>query len=92
MLNQTPRTDHGTPLVDAVPPAPSGQPRRALRLSSHDRVIERSVCWRHDCRAVNGVYPTIAVCDRVVVAFCHRRVHDELSYRADRWKYGAVAA
>jgi hypothetical protein len=62
----------------------------AIRLAPGDRIASRSTCWRPACREAFGDYrPVVFLAGgRFVVAFCHRRVHDESGHRADVWKYG----
>jgi hypothetical protein len=66
---------------------------QAIRLGPDDRIVIRSVCWRPTCRDRFGPYRPVAHLrgGRLMIAFCHRRVHDELSARVDRWKYSGAA-
>lgn len=64
-----------------------------IRLGPDDRIVARATCWRSTCRASFGPYQTIArLRDGRTVAWCHRRIHDDLGLRVDQWKHGQVAA
>ncbi len=83
-MNSTPVTGDDTRTGYASPP---------IRLDAGSRIVARAMCWRGDCRKRFGEYRTIAhLADGRVVAWCHRRSHDDLAYRADVWKFGQVAA
>lgn len=73
----TPGNHNDTPREYASPP---------IRLDPGERVVERMTCWREECRHANGDYATVAwLTNGRVVAFCHRKVHDDLGYTAEVW-------
>lgn len=72
---------------------PTGYISPPIRLSPRDRAIRRTPCWRAPCRAEYPGYSTVTftITGRIV-AWCHRRIHDDLGFRADVLKHGEVAA
>ncbi len=74
---------------------PPGFVSPGIRLSPDERVVNRSTCWRPACRDewAHARTNTIAfLASGATVAWCHRRVYDDLGYRADIWRHGAQAA
>jgi hypothetical protein len=72
---------------------PAGYVSPLIRVDS--RTVRRSTCWRPDCRTewARSKLSTVSwLADGRVVAFCHRRIHDDLGYRAEAWRYGEAAA
>jgi hypothetical protein len=62
-----------------------------IRLDAGARVTRRSTCWRAACRDRFGDYASVAqLTNGTVVAWCHRRIHDDFSLRADRWRHEAA--
>lgn len=57
------------------------------------QTTERQLCWRSGCRAAFPGYRTVSFLrDGRIVAWCHRRIIDDLGYRVDIWKHGEAAA
>lgn len=65
-----------------------------IRLGPGDQIATRSMCWRPACRERFGPYRTVAHLQggRVVVAWCHRTIHDAAAYQVDVWKYGEATS
>jgi hypothetical protein len=76
----TPVTGHGSQTGNQSPP---------IRLDPGVSVVGRAQCWRPECRSL---YNTIAkLSDGRVVAYCHRRIYDDLGFHVDRWAHRAAA-
>lgn len=73
-------------------PSRSGYVSPPIRLGPDERIVSRAECWRPACRETFGAYKTVAhLSSGQIVAYCHRRRHDDLSYRADRWRHESAA-
>jgi hypothetical protein len=82
--------------VQPTPDLPDYTPRQypspPIRLSAGDLATERTECWRDDCRDRWPGYGSVTwLSDGRIVAWCHRRVHDDLGLRVDLWRHGMAA-